>query len=98
MYMAGYGVECAIKAQICVSRDDNHLAAQFFHHDLRRLAEATDKWALMSGPDTRFLDRLTYIEGEWQTAIRYAKRSYAYADVADFIVKAREFTEWLLGL
>ncbi len=97
MYMAGYGVECALKAQICVSRDENCLPAEFFHHNLRRLAEATDKWPSLLEPDPRHLDRLTYLESEWQTAMRYAKRSYDYAYVAGFIDKAREFTEWPLG-
>jgi hypothetical protein len=96
MYMAGYGVECALKAQICVTRDDDCLPAQFFHHDLRRLAEATDKWPAMSGANPQHLDRLTYLESEWRTAMRYAKRNYGYADVVSFIGKAREFTEWLL--
>ena len=95
MYMAGYGVECALKAQICVSRDEICLPAEFFHHDLRRLAEATDKWPRMAGADPRHLNRLLFIESEWQVAMRYAKRSYEHTRVAEFIDRAKEFCEWL---
>jgi len=96
MYLAGYSVECALKALICVARNEDCLDNQFFHHNLRRLAEATDKWPGIAEIAPHRLDRLTYIESEWQTAMRYAKRNYNPNDVVKFITRVREFTEWLL--
>lgn len=43
IYIAGCGVECALKARICAARGEDDLDPQFCPHDLRRLAEATDR-------------------------------------------------------
>jgi len=95
MYMAGYGVECALKTLICVTRGQDHLEPQFFHHNLWGLAESTSRWSVLSaaGP---WRDRLVFIQGEWEVAMRYGVRSYDPKQVLKFITKAKEFTLWLL--
>lgn len=95
VYVAGYGVECALKARICADRNEERLDKQFQHHDLRRLAEATSLWPRMHADPDRFA-RLRYLESEWFVAMRYAARTYDPSEVNRFIGRARDFTEWLL--
>lgn len=95
MYMAGYGIECALKARICADRREDHLEKQFRHHDFRRLAEKTQKWAELPEHDTH-RETLVVLQTEWDVHMRY-EVPYRNADeVRKFIGKARDFTTWLL--
>jgi hypothetical protein len=95
MYMAGYGVECALKTLICVTRGQDQLEPQFFHHNLWRLAEFTSRWSDLSATGLG-RDRLVYIQGEWEVAMRYGVCSYDPRRVLKFIIRAKELTRWLL--
>jgi len=94
IYVAGYGVECALKARICFDRSARYLDREFHHHDLRRLAEATSLWPRIKRDPSR-LGRLRYLQSEWHVTMRYAARPYDPSTVRDFITRAREFTRWL---
>ena len=94
IYVAGYGLECALKARICSDRSERYLDREFHHHDLRRLAEATLLWPRIERDRSR-LDRLRYLQSEWHVTMRYAVRPYDPSTVRDFISSAREFTKWL---
>lgn len=95
IYIAGYGVECALKARICAFRNEDELHKDFFHHDLRRLAEATDKWLeIKASPERQ--ERLAYLESTWMVTMRYEGKSYSKNDVREFIERASGFVTWLL--
>ena len=94
LYLAGYGIECALKARICADRSEAHLDPQFFHHDLRKLAEATAVWSQIQGNHQRG-DTLTCLQTMWYVDMRYGCRTYDPAEVRRFIQKAREFARWL---
>lgn len=94
MYLAGYGVECGLKALVCLARGDSHLDAQYFHHDLRALAQATGRWDDICRR-SEWLTRPTYLETQWQVAMRYERRSYRPDQVTLFIERARESVAWL---
>lgn len=94
IYLAGYGIECALKARICADRGDSYLDPQFFHHDLRRLAEATTVWGRIQSSQQR-LETLTYLQGMWDVSMRYAQHPYSPAEVRRFIQRGREFVRWL---
>ena len=95
IYLAGYGVECALKAKICVDRGDYQLDSKFFHHDLVRLATETCKWKLMSLKKDAWYGRLFYLQTMWFVEMRYEVRSHDKEKVRQFIEKAKEFTKWL---
>lgn len=94
IYVAGYGIECALKARICSDRREFHLDRSFHHHDLRKLAETTALWPDLKGDRDR-LSRLTYLQSEWYVTMRYAARPYDANTVRRFINQAREFVRWL---
>ena len=96
VYVAGYGVECALKARICADRGEERLDPQFFHHDLRRLAEATAKWTDIRCNRERS-EALVYLQAEWDVEMRYEQRSLDSRGVNRFIKKAEEFAKWLLS-
>jgi hypothetical protein len=95
MYMAGYGVECALKARICAERGEDHLDKEFYHHDFRRLAENTSKWRNLSASDEwrRTLDTLQSL---WEVQMRYTMRYSDPNTVRRYLEMARSFTTWLL--
>lgn len=94
LYVAGYGLECALKARICADRGETHLDRQLHHHDLRRLAEATGLWPVIKRDNAR-LRRLVYFQTMWDVRMRYAKRPHGEAEVREFLSPARDFTKWL---
>jgi hypothetical protein len=92
VYIAGYGLECALKARICAERRFEYLPRKYWTHDLNWLASQTNRWnAIVAdrGLHTRFLHLTT----EWEVTMRYAKRPYEAQGVWNFIVRAREFAE-----
>jgi hypothetical protein len=99
MYMAGYGVECALKARICDERGEQRLDPEFSHgrrgHDLAWLAENTNRWSGLPGGDPH-RDILRDLQGQWDVAMRYTSPYRDPSAVRKFIEKAKDFTTWLL--
>ena len=94
IYVAGYGIECALKARLCDDRRVRRLPAEFRHHNLRKLAERTALWPAIEG-DPRRRSLLTFLVSEWEVSMRYAMRPYEEPQVRSFLERAREFAKWL---
>jgi hypothetical protein len=94
IYVAGYGLECALKARLCQDRRAAKLPREFAHHDLRRLAECSTIWPVLK-VDKQWHRAFTSLCSEWAVAMRYAVRPYNPTEVRKFIEKTREFTKWL---
>ena len=95
IYMAGYGIECALKARICADRDQDWLEQQFWHHDLRKLAQVTRKWAALPADDPH-RDALVVLQSAWDVQMRYALPHRKPTEVLKFIEEAKDFATWLL--
>jgi len=94
IYIAGYGVECALKARLCDDLHSPFLPTELWHHDLQTLARKTTRWILIEGDPDR-LRLFTFLLSEWQVSMRYAIRTYEEKDVRNFLDRAKEFTKWL---
>lgn len=94
IYAAGYGVQCALKARICLDRGKVYLDQTFHCRDLRRLAEAAALWPAIER-DRHLTNRLTHLYGAWRVTLRCASRPYDPHAVRVFIGRAREFAQWL---
>jgi len=97
IYIAGYGLECALKAKICVDQHLDKLPRKYWHHDLLRLAEATARWSSMSA-NRNLLDKFKTLAAEWDVGMRYEKVPLESRAVLDFIGRAKdvakEFGTW----
>lgn len=94
IYVAGYGIECALKARLCVENRVDTLPPQFAHHDLQRLVECTDIWPCLK-TNREWYNMFVFLCSEWNVSMRYAMRPYDPLQVRKFIEKAKEFTKWL---
>ena len=96
IYIAGYGIECALKARLCVERGEAHLNARFYHHDLERLAEGTQRWRALPRLSP-LRHRLSWLQSVWDVSMRYEARAHDPQEVLLFINRARELVRWLGG-
>jgi len=94
IYVAGYGVECALKARLCAERRADRLPRQFAHHDLRRLVECTSLWPRLKA-DRQWFGLFVSLCSEWAVSMRYAMYPYDPSGVRRFIEKSKEFVKWL---
>ena len=94
IYVAGYGLECALKARLCQDRRAVKLPREFAHHDLRRLVESSTVWPNLKN-NKQWLDTFRALCSEWVVAMRYDVRPYDPTAVRKFIAKIREFAKWL---
>ena len=94
IYVAGYGIECALKARLCTERRVDTLPPEFARHDLHRLAESTTAWVNLE-KRRDWHDAFVYLCSEWDVSMRYAMYPYDSTRVRKFIEKAKEFTKWL---
>jgi hypothetical protein len=92
IYIAGYGVECALKARICHDLRQVSLPEKFWRHDLVWLAERT-RFRCRVRADRQVSDRLRWLAGEWFVSMRYQRYPYDRARVRVFIQRAREFAQ-----
>ena len=93
LYLAGYAVECALKATICLHRGTGRLEPGFFTHDLSELAQAAGLWpTLVADPGTiSTFERVAF----WHVALRYQALSWATSDVWQFLRDCEELTQWV---
>lgn len=93
LYLAGYAVECALKARICVAVGAAVLPRQHEHHRLEVLAAAAGQ------PDGRtcetWAERVSFLASRWYVTLRYKLPTPARREVELFINRAEEFVGWL---
>jgi len=94
-YLAGYAVECSLKARICADQNTEHLDQKYYLHDLQDLAEKTQAWDKIKS-DSRVFEMLIYLDEQWSVACRYQRQVYDSAAVNQYINRAKEFHAWLL--
>ncbi|MDT7897049.1 MAG: HEPN domain-containing protein [Armatimonadota bacterium] len=94
IYLAGYAVECRLKAAICRVKGLATLPPEYQTHDLWRLLEGTGLVERMRrDPDIfKAFERVTRI---WGTEIRYAPKPYGRSEAVDFFDALRRVITWL---
>ena len=99
IYLAGYAVECALKAKICERRgktvfDPDAEFKKFKIHTLKLLAERGGLNDIIGGNAT-MASALLFLDNRWSVVLRYSNRSISNEEVREFLDKARGFTQWL---
>jgi hypothetical protein len=92
IYLAGYGLECALKVGICEDRQFVRLPRDFWDHDLLALARETRTWSVFA-TDRQRPNRLLVLAGVWSVSMRYDLRQYHHRDVHNFIVQAKDLSK-----
>jgi hypothetical protein len=92
VYIAGYGLECALKARICDDTHTRDLPRQFWHHDLLSLARNTSRWPAIAA-DRSLRERLLALTAEWDVRMRYTAVRYEARSVLRFITRAKELAK-----
>jgi hypothetical protein len=94
VYLAGYAVECALKARICYERQVEILSPQFYTHDLRWLLEMTGL-SLRAKGEQAFWRAFSYVQVHWSVALRYQMPSLDAQKAREFLDKTKEIMSWL---
>jgi hypothetical protein len=94
VYLAGYAVECGLKARICQERNDEVLNEVFEGHELWRLANVTTLFSQQPRHSTT-RQRLSALDSQWHVTMRYFILPYNHAEVDAFIKAVEEFVKWL---
>ncbi len=97
VYLAGYAVECQLKAILCRAKGLSTLPPEYETHDLWRLLEGTGLVERMRrNPDIfRAFERVTRV---WTTEMRYAPKPYGRAEATDFFDDLRRVMAWLQAI
>ena len=93
-YLAGYAVECGLKARICQDGNAQFLDKTHEHHNLRLLLRATQRGRQLP-PGSEMDDVLVFLMLNWHVEMRYAIGGYTINDVMVFINRAEEVVKWL---
>lgn len=95
-YLAGYAVECALKARLCADRGELFLDPEFYVHDFVGLARRTQLWPEIE-TDQRVQQLFAQLDTQWSVHLRYAAGHLDAQDVRRYIEKAEAFCRWLFA-
>lgn len=94
VYLAGYAVECRLKATVCQFIGEERLPPELQTHDLSiLLVNAGLEKTLQSNQQVRTY--FNFIESVWDVEIRYAAKPYGRNDAEKFLDTVRRFVKWL---
>lgn len=77
-YLAGYAVECALKACLCKQRQPEHfppkvsVVARMYSHDLSGLLDLAELGAALDAENDAMLKRYWAVAKDWSEESRYA--------------------------
>jgi len=94
VYLAGYAVECRLKAAVCQFISAETLPPELQTHNLwTLLVSAGLEETLQSNQQMRtYFD---FIESVWDVEIRYTAKPYGRNDANKFLDYVRRFVKWL---
>jgi HEPN domain-containing protein len=94
VYLAGYTVECRLKAAICQFLNQRTLPTEFRTHNLWTLLMGAGlDGDLVANPQMR--SYFSYMESQWDVEIRYAGKTYGRNDAEKFLDSVGRFVKWL---
>lgn len=101
-YMAGYAVECALKATVCRQLDEPRMPPMMATHDLSVLTGRAPRpddpaiaiWPRMRG-DVSAVRDLDLITEHWSSELRYETKNLDHATADNVLGAATRLTDWL---
>jgi HEPN domain-containing protein len=94
IYLAGYAVECRLKAAICRVKGLATLPPEYQTHDLRALLHATG-WEQSMAQDRRAWDAFQTVDKIWSVEMRYTTKPYGRREAENFFEALGRLEEWL---
>jgi antitoxin component of MazEF toxin-antitoxin module len=89
VYLGGYGIECSLKAAICVVKDLPTLPVEYRTHDLEALLTATGL-LLPSELVVKF-----WTVNVWSADLRYLTKPWKVPEAHRFLENVREVKQWI---
>jgi hypothetical protein len=90
-YIAGYVIECILKAKILKNLNSADLPRDYWHHDLERLLQVSGLDRKMSEPQNRWIrDKMLLIQFKWKITMRYGSLQLIDRHMAGRFMKAVE--------
>jgi hypothetical protein len=102
IYIAGYSVECGLKALILSTEPRNRqaeLAASFRGSEWHNLNWLVEGYIKRGGPrPSRVITAdLTYVHDEWSVDLRYIAGEKPFREAERFILSIERILEWVKG-
>lgn len=98
IYLAGYVVECLLKAVILARLRVVVLPEEYRHHDLERLADDARLRPSFRRPEGREVaQRLALLYGKWDVSMRYGGARFDREDAASALAAVEFVRQWLLA-
>ena len=94
VYLAGYAIECKLKAAVCQYLGVEELPESFRTHDIRFLIRSAGLTETVNS-DEVIQARFRRIDSMWRTEIRYAGKPYGKQEAEVFLDNVRRVVQWL---
>ena len=94
VYLAGYAVECKLKAAVCRYLGVEVLPESFRTHDIRFLIRSAGLAEAVNS-DKVIQARFRRIDSMWRTEIRYSGKPYGKQAAENFLDNVRRVVQWL---
>ncbi len=98
IYLAGYVVECLLKARILKRYGLTALPPEYWHHDLERLVDSAGLRTELAQPrSAEILQLLTLLYGLWDVTMRYGGARFRREDAESALAAVEVIRLWLLA-
>lgn len=98
IYLAGYVVECLLKAIILVREERPWLPLRYWHHDLERLTEEAGLRPSLARPGVAEIrQRMALLLGLWDVTMRYGGTRFTREQAERALAGVEVIRRWLLG-
>ncbi len=94
VYLAGYAVECKLKAAVCQHLGVEGLPERFWTHDLQFLIRSTGLAKAVNDDET-IRACFRRIDSIWRVEIRYTGKPYGKQEADGFLNDVRRVIQWL---
>ena len=94
VYLAGYAVECRLKAAVCQFISEEILPSELQTHDLWTLLVSAGLGETLQS-NQQMKSYFDFIESVWDVEIRYAAKPYRRNDAEKFLDAVGRFVKWL---
>ena len=97
IYLAGYVVECLLKAVLLARLGQVALPEKYWHHDLERLVDEAGLRAALDRPlGVEIRQRLILLRTVWDVTIRYGGTRFRREEAEKALAAVEVIRKWLL--
>lgn len=98
IYVAGYVIECLLKAAILSRVGLSVLPSRYWHHDLERLVvDAHLRRELEAEMSDEMEQCMGLLSRAWDVSIRYQPGAHERCEAEEFLLKMETVRRWLLA-